>query len=61
MGEAEVRARGLTEKDREFKFEQPEGERERTGSSRREESEQEEARSGVSGRGKYSTYTRIGY
>jgi len=35
--------------------------RERTGSSRREESEQEEARSGVSGRGKYSTYTRIGY
>ncbi|KYM86123.1 hypothetical protein ALC53_04317 [Atta colombica] len=63
MGEAEVRARGLTEKGRELEIKdlssQRERVRERTGSNRREESEQEEARSEVSGRGKYSTYTRI--
>ncbi|KYM78252.1 hypothetical protein ALC53_11320 [Atta colombica] len=55
MEEAEVRVRELTEKGRELevKFEQLEGEvREKTGSNRREESEQEEANTGVSGKGR---------
>ena len=53
MEETEVRVRELTEKGREseVKFEQLEGKvREKIGSNRREESEQEEAKTGVSGK-----------
>ncbi|KYN32586.1 hypothetical protein ALC56_13067, partial [Trachymyrmex septentrionalis] len=50
MEEAEVRVRRLTKKGRE-----------RTGSSRREESDQDEVRNGVSGRGRYVYRGRIGY